>query len=315
MPDVEDAAFIGTPPLNASNSGTSVLPISAAFDDRAASRGITFTSISPEYFKLVRMPVRAGRNFESSDRLGAPSVAVVNESFARMMWPDADPIGQQFRIFGAEDLITVVGLVADTKYKSLNDVNEPFMYLPLDQAYQQTTVLQVRLRQDTPALRAAVREAVQAVEPGLPIPTVQSAIEAMSVSLLGARLGASLLGVFGVLALLLAAMGVYGVTAYVVGQRTAEIGIRTALGAPPSSVLGRLMGETLRVVGIGVVVGLAGGIGIGKVAASSLYGVGALDPLALTGASALLLAIALLGTWLPARRALRLDPIEALRSQ
>jgi len=315
LSDAEDAAFIGTPPLNASNSGTAVLPLSAASDDQTAARGTTLTSISPEYFRLVRMPLLAGRAFEATDRVGSPLVAVVNESFARMMWPDVEAVGQQFRIFGEDAPVTVVGLVRDTKYKSLNDVSEPFMYLPVEQSFEQSAVLQVRLREDTPALRAAVREAVQRVEPGLPIPAVQSAVEAMSISLLGARLAASLLGAFGVLALLLAAMGVYGVTAYVVGRRTAEIGIRTALGASTGSVMRALMAETLRVVGIGVVLGLAVGIGIGKLAAGSLYGVGALDPAALAGASGVLVAVAALGTWMPARRVLKLDPIEALRAE
>lgn len=314
MGDVEAAAFIGTPPLNASNSGTSVLPLAAAVDDRTAARGTTFTGVSPGYFDLVRLPLLSGRAIEVGDRNGAPRVAVVNQSFARMLWPDSDPVGQQFRIFGDEAPLTVVGLVRDIKYKSLNDANEPFMYVSLDQFHQQAAVLQVRLRQDTPALRTELRRIVQAVEPGLAIPAVQSAEEAMAISLLGAKLGASLIGAFGVLALLLAALGVYGVTAFVVGQRTAEIGIRTALGAPAGSVMRGLMVETLKVVGIGAVLGLAGGIGIGKVAASSLYGVGALDPVALASASGLLVAIAVLGTWLPARRALRMDPISALRA-
>ena len=133
--------------------------------------------------------------------------------------------------------------------------------------------------------------------------------------MLPARLGAGLISVFGGLALLLAAIGVYGVTAYVVGQRTSEIGIRTALGAPTGRVMRGLMGETLGVVGIGAVLGLAGGIAIGTVASSSLYGVGAFDVPTLLGATGLLIGIAVVGTWLPARRALRLDPIEALRAE
>jgi putative ABC transport system permease protein len=136
----------------------------------------------------------------------------------------------------------------------------------------------------------------------------------MGISLLGARIGASLLGVFGALALLLAAMGVYGVTAYVVGQRTVEIGVRTALGAPAGSVLRLLMSETLRIVSIGLVVGIGGGVGLGAVASSQLYGVGALDPVALGVASLVLIGVAVLGTWIPSRRALRNDPLLALRS-
>jgi ABC-type antimicrobial peptide transport system permease subunit len=137
----------------------------------------------------------------------------------------------------------------------------------------------------------------------------------MRISLLPARLGAGLLGAFGALALFLAALGVYGVTAYLVGQRTVEIGIRTALGASAGNVLRLVMGDTLLLVAVGCGVGLIGGIGVGRIAASWLYGVGALDPLALGSALAVLAAVGLLGAWLPARRALAVDPIRALRSE
>jgi ABC-type antimicrobial peptide transport system permease subunit len=176
-------------------------------------------------------------------------------------------------------------------------------------------VLQVRLANDTPAERAAVRRAVQALDPGLPLPPVTTMEDDMRISLLPARLGAGLLGAFGGLALFLASLGVYGVTAYLVGQRTAEIGIRTALGATGGSVLALMMRDTLTLVALGSSLGLAGGIGVGRVAASWLYGVGALDPFALGGAVGVLFTVALFGTWLPARRALAVDPVRALRSE
>jgi ABC-type antimicrobial peptide transport system permease subunit len=241
-------------------------------------------------------------------------VAIANESFARMMWPDDQAVGQQVR-FGGEDVVTVVGVVPDTKYKSLADRDEPFLYIPSTQSYRAALVLQVRLANDTPAARAAVRRTVQALDPALPLPAVTTMADDMRISLLPARLGAGLLGAFGGLALFLSSLGVYGVTAYLVGQRTAEIGIRTALGATAGNVLALVMRDTLLLVAIGSGLGMAGGIGIGRIASSWLYGVGALDPFALGGAVAALLTVALLGTWLPARRALAVDPIRALRSE
>ena len=312
---VEQAALIATPPLSGSNSGTSVLPASAPPTDRELSRGTTFTRVSDGYFEVARIPIREGRPILASDREGTPAVAVVNESFARRFWPDGGAVGSRFRLFGEEELTTVVGLVPDTKYKSLSDRDEPFMYLALAQSHSATASMQVRLREDTPAGREALRAAVQSIDPALPLAAARSAEDVMAISLLPARIGAGLLGFFGVLALLLAAMGVYGVTSYVVGQRTVEVGVRVALGAPAGGVLRLLMSDTLRVVSVGVVLGIAGGIGIGSLASSQLYGVGALDPTALLGASGVLVLMAMLGTWLPARRVLRSDPMAALRAE
>jgi predicted permease len=308
------ASLIGTPPLSGSNSGTSVLPATAAVGDREASRGTTFTPVADGYFELVSLPLLAGRSFEPGDREGAPRVAIVNESFARMFWAEGAAIGERFRIAGEDDLTTVVGLTRDTKYKSLNDAGEPFMYLPITQHFQSAAVIQARLRSDTPAARLALQAAVQAVDPSLAIAVPRSMADAMRVSLLPARVGAIFLGAFGSLALLLATIGVYGVTSYVVGRRTNEVGIRTALGAPSMAVLRLLMSETLRVVLVGSAAGVAGGVLIGTVASSQLYGVRAFDPAAILGASGVLVFTAVIGTWIPARRALRGDPVAALRA-
>jgi predicted permease len=311
---VEAATLIGFVPLSGSNSGTGVAPAAADPTDRSAFRGTTFTPVAPGYFAMFGIPILRGRAFDAGDREGGPAVAIANESFARMMWPDDQPVGQQVR-FGGEDVVTVVGVVPDTKYKSLADRDEPFLYIPSTQSYRAALVLQVRLANDTPAERAAVRRTVQALDPALPLPAITTMADDMRISLLPARLGAGLLGAFGALALFLSSLGVYGVTAYLVGQRTAEIGIRTALGATAGNVLALVMRDTLRLVAIGSGLGLAGGIGIGRIASSWLYGVGALDPFAMGGAVAALLTVTLLGTWLPARRALAVDPIRALRSE
>jgi len=314
LPGVEAATLIGFVPLTGSNSGTGVAPAEADPNDRAVYRGTTFTPVAPGYFEMFGIPILRGRAFDAGDREGAPAVAVVNESFATMMWPDREAVGQRVRLDG-DRLITVVGVVPDTKYKSLADRGEPFLYLPTTQRYQRALVLQVHLAEGTPAARAAVRRAVQSLDPGLPLPPMTTMADDMRISLLPARLGAGLLGAFGALALFLASLGVYGVTAYLVGQRTAEIGIRTALGATGGRVLGLVMRDTLVLVAVGSAIGLAGGIGIGRIASSWLYGVGAVDPAALAGAVGVLFTVALFGAWLPARRALTVDPIRALRSE
>lgn len=313
LPGVEAASMIRFIPLGGSNSGTSVWPASADVTDRRASRSTTLTTVSAGYFEMFGIPVVRGRPFAESDRANAPLVVVVNESFARMMWPDAEPVGQTIR-FDDSRSATVIGVARDIKYLSLSDENLPFLYRPLAQAYSGDMVLQVRVRDDTPAMRDAIRSTVQALDRGLPLTTVHSMQDDMAISLLPARAGAGFLAGFGALALLLATIGVYGVTAFLVGQRTREIGVRTALGATGSNVLTLMMRETLVLVTIGLVLGLVAAIGAGALLSSWLYGVGAFDPRPLVGAGGVLLTVALLGTWLPARRALRVDPVVALRA-
>jgi putative ABC transport system permease protein len=313
VPAVQAATLIRFVPLTGSNSGTGVALPSADPNDRSAFRGTTFTSVAPGYFAMFGIPVVRGRALEPSDDAAAPAVAVANESFARMMWPDGEPVGQAVR-FG-DQLITIVGVVPDTKYLSLNDRGEPFLYLPYAQQWTGDMVLQVRLATDAPDERAAVRAAVQAGDPGLPLGPVTSMADDMRLTMIPARVGAVLLSAFGLLALFLAAIGVYGVTSYLVGQRTAEIGIRAALGATPTNVLWLMMRETMVLVLFGLGGGLAGGMALGMLIAGWLYGIGPLDPRALGGASAVLLVVALVGIWLPARRALRIDPLTALRAE
>jgi predicted permease len=310
---VQAATLIRFVPLTGSNSGTGVALPSADPNDRSAYRGTTFTSVAPGYFAMFGIPVVRGRALEPSDNAAAPPVAVANESFARMMWPDDEPVGQGVR-FG-DQLVTIVGVVKDTKYLSLNDRGEPFLYLPYAQQWTADMVLQVRLATDSPGERAAVRAAVQASDPGLPLGPVISMADDMRLTMMPARLGAALLSAFGLLALFLAAIGVYGVTSYLVGQRTAEIGIRAALGATGANVLWLMMRDTVVLVLVGLGGGLAGGMALGTLIAGWLYGIGPLDPRALAGASATLLVVALAGIWLPARRALRVDPLTALRAE
>jgi ABC-type antimicrobial peptide transport system permease subunit len=176
-------------------------------------------------------------------------------------------------------------------------------------------VLQVRLAEDTPGARMAVRQAIQELDLALPLPMMTSMEDDMAISLLPTRVDAGVLGGFGAMALLLAIIGVYGVTAFLVGERTREIGVRSALGATARQVVQLMMRDTLRLAAVGVALGLAAGIGVGALISGWLYGVGAFDPRPLGGAGLVLLGVALVGTWLPARRALRVDPVTALRAE
>jgi predicted permease len=311
---VEAATLTSVIPLTGSSMGTGVARGEVDPNDQRAQRGTSFNTVAPGYFEMFGIPIVQGRAFDTSDRPEAPPVVVVNETLAHLLWPDEDPLGRTVH-FGGSQVFTVVGVARDVKYARLGERDAPFLYLPLTQDYRSTMVLQVRLADDTPAARAALRQAVQGLDPALPLPAVTTFADDMGLSLIPARAGAALLGTFGALALFLAAIGVYGVTAYLVGQRTAEIGIRAALGATRFDVLRLMMWDTLVLVAIGLGLGLAGGVGLGRVASSWLYGVGALDPAALAGASAVLLGVALAGTWLPARRALAIDPIQALKSE
>jgi predicted permease len=311
---VEAATLTSVIPLTGSSRGTGVARGEADPNDRRAVLGTSFNTVAPGYFAMFGVPLLRGRTFDGRDRRESAPVVVVNQTLARMLWPNDNPLGRTIR-FGGDGLYTVIGVVRDVKYASLGTRQEPFLYLSTTQQYEQAMVLQVRLTNDSPDERTALRRAVQALDPALPLAAVTDLRNDMELALTPARAGAGLLGIFGLLALFLAAIGVYGVTAYLVGQRTAEVGIRTALGATGRDVLRLMMRDTLVLVAIGLSVGLTGGIGIGKVASSWLYGVGALDLRALAGASALLLGVALAGTWLPARRALRVDPIAALKSE
>lgn len=311
---VEAASLAALVPLGGSNMGTGIAPASTDPTDRRSFRSTNFNVVSPGYFEMFGMPMARGRAFDEGDREGTTRVVILNETLARQLWPAEEAVGQTVRFEGEEPML-VVGVARDAKYNSLGERGVAFTYLPSTQRYRDDMVLQARLASDTPGARAALAEVIRRFDPALPAPVVAGMDEDMRISLLPARAGAGLLGGFGLLALFLAAIGVYGVTAYLVGQRTVEVGIRAALGATPRDVLRLMMRQTLWLVGIGLAIGLAAGVGLGALASGWLYGVGPLDPITLLGAGALLLAVAGLGTWIPARRALAVDPLVALRRE
>lgn len=228
----------------------------------------------------------------------------------RRLFPGGDPIGRPVR-FGRDGTpATIVGVAADSKYHRLGERDRAFICVPVLQSYRGDMTLLVRA---DPALAPLVEERIRAVEPGLPVSEVRTLADQVRLALLPARAGALLLGGFGLLALGLAAIGVYGLVAYSVRQRTREIAVRVALGASRAAVLRLLVGRSVALVGAGVAVGLGLALASTRVAGGFLYGVTATDPATFIGVALLMLAVAALASWLPARRALALDPMAALR--
>jgi putative ABC transport system permease protein len=269
--------------------------------------------ISPGYFQTMEIPLR-GRDFTERDKAQESRVAIVNETFAHRFFPGREAIGRRFNFDGPDKPYwEVIGVAADGKYNSLAEDQKPAFYRPLLRDYSTNATLVARTFGDPRAVLAALRSEVQGLDPTLPLYNVQPLTDHMNVPLFPFRMAATVLASFGVLAILLAAIGIYGVMSYIVAGRTREIGIRLALGAQLFAVLKLVLGQGLRLAAIGVGCGLVGAYLLTRVLASLLYGVSATDPATFVVVSLLLIAVALLATYIPARRATKVDPLVALR--
>jgi predicted permease len=277
------------------------------------------SNIDPDYLKTMRVPLLRGRAFTDFDDKKAPAVAIVNEAMASRLWPGQDPIGKRFSTKGPDGpFLEVVGLVRDGKYLFLGLSHEAFFYIPGKQTEGQIRTLQIRSSGVSPeSLMGPVEQEVHKLDAGLPILDLRT----MRHSLSGTngffifRVGAVFAGAMGLLGLMLAVVGVYGVVSYVASQRTREIGIRMALGASQKNILSLVLRQgTVMVVG-GIVVGLLAAVALTPVMANMLLEVSATDPLTYAGVTLLLAAIALWACYLPARRAMRVDPMLALRCE
>ena len=271
----------------------------------------TTIDVEPDYFTTTGIRLIRGRDFRDADRTG-PRVAIVNDTMARRYWPDADAIGKRFRFYVETDYREIVGVVETVKYGTLGEPPQPAAYRPLSQAYSDAAVLYVRSAGNPAAVIEPVRRAIHQHDPRMPIQNPQVVKDVISQSLWGANLAAGLLGTFGMLALALACVGLYGVMSYSVGQRTREIGLRMALGAGRRAVLGLVLRQGLTLVAAGVVLGLAGAFAISRFVGALLFA-STSDPVSFAGASLALMAVALVASLVPARRASRVDPIIALR--
>jgi len=314
LPGVRAASFAQNPPFSGG-------PVRSVYVEGAettpGNNGIlTLTEpVTPGYFGTVGIPILRGRDFQDSDRNGAVLVAIVNEAMAARFWPNQDALGKRFKFYGQE-YRQVIGIAKNSRYGDLSDRAVPaFIYTALAQTPAPAVTLHVRAVSDPVALLGVVRKEVQSFDRNLPIIQIQTASDMIRLDLWFPRLGAGMLSVFGLLALLLATVGLYGVMAYSVTQRSSEIGIRMALGARSSDVTKMLIRELMLLVLPGVVGGTLLAIGLARSVTSMLYGVSPYDPVTFVGAAAALFAVSLLASILPARRAMRVDPLIALRQE
>ena len=274
-----------------------------------------YSVVGPRYFETMEVPLTRGRGFTDADRPGAPAVVIVNEAFAKRFWGDADPIGKRISRNGENGpWIEVVGLARDGKYVSITESPRPFVYYPQLQM-PDGVIMHVRTTGDPRGLLTAARREVAVAAPNWMIERPRTLEEDIGASLLPQRIAAGLLGAFGVVALLLAAVGLYGVVAFAVAQRTREIGIRVALGAQGGEVLGLMLRQGMTLAGIGLLVGVPLAFVGARLVSAFLVGSGAADPVVFVGAAGLLAFVTLVASYVPARRASRVDPMLALRSQ
>jgi predicted permease len=331
LPGVEAASLdSGLPLADDSMIGEVRTPERAAGTTPEAPRpAARVHAAAPGHFRVLGVPVLRGRAVRPSDTAGAHRVALVSRRAAEALWPGRDPLGRRLWLsigWDEDDWAEVVGVVGDVQYTGLEadepaadeggpqavgDVYVPYAQLPgVDAAY-----LLVRTSGDPSAVASGLRERVREVDASLPVFDVMSLGERVERAYSELRFSASCLGAFALAALLLAALGVYGVMAYSVSERTAEMGVRMSLGARPADIARMVLGDGLALTAVGLALGLGAALALGGVLRSQLVGVAPSDPAALAGAAALLLAGALLAAWLPARRAARLDPTEAIRRE
>jgi predicted permease len=312
FPLVERATLANATPLLAGGFARTVFQEGQDTSDARAGRFVQISVVADDYFETLGVPIVAGRDFVATDGVGSPQVVVVNETMASRFWPGEEAMGKRFRFSGQAQLTEVVGIARDSKYNAIGEEPQPHLYQPLRQVPQAAVTVLVRTDNPEAAL-GVVRTAVQEMEPAMPLTGVFTMAAVLEQGLWAARLGAMLLSVFGALALTLAAVGVYGVMAYTVSQRTREIGVRLALGASAGSVQRQVLWQGLGLAAVGVAVGLTGGLALNRGIVGLMYDVSPYDPLMLTAVPLLLLTVAVVAIYLPARRASRVDPVVALR--
>jgi len=267
--------------------------------------------VGPNYFRTLRTPLHAGRDFSPQDAENLQPVAIVNQAFAERYWPGRNAIGRKIRTWGQSFII--VGLARNGKYRRLVYPAEPVVFLPLFQAYDDAVIIHARVGGDPQAFAAAVGRSVHELNPDLPVFNVTTLRSSMQLGSVFEMLAGAFAGAFGLLALLIAAVGIYGVVDYATRQRTREIGIRMAIGANPDNIFKLVLNQGLKLALIGLSVGLGMSIALTRLLRSMLFGVTEMDAPTIAGVSILLCAVTLAACYVPARRAAKTNPISALR--
>ncbi|MEM9407688.1 MAG: ABC transporter permease [Acidobacteriota bacterium] len=310
LPEIESIGYSDQLPLGMGNQDRSVGIPGYEFAE-GELQSLPYAQVREGFFETMGIRLVEGRTFDRTDTADSAPVIVINQQFAEHFWPGESALGRTVSTAGADR--TVVGVVETGKYQSLNEAARDYMYLPHRDRFTFAVTLVARTRGNVDAALRDIRRVVRDLDADLPLYNVRTMQSHMGIALMPARLAGGVLGLFGVLGLLLAAVGIYGVMAYSVAQRQKELGIRVALGADQPGVVKMMLKEGLRLAAIGVAFGLVGAVAASRLVAGMLYNVSALDPVAFGAVPALLLAVAALAVYVPARRASKVDPISALK--
>jgi putative ABC transport system permease protein len=316
-PGVTGAAYSDSIPLGFGLGKWNDVTVEGYAPKRGESLAVHHASVSPGYFDVLRMPLLAGRGFKPEDNENAPRVMIVNESFARRFFAGRDPVGRRVLLFGKP--FTIVGMVKDSKYFSLAEAPQPYFYMSFDQVHggsgENGVSFYARSDRDASGFVPVLRREMSAIDPNSAGLTAMALSDYISAAWFGPRLASVFLGVLGLIAMLLAGVGLYGVMAYSVSQRTREIGIRMALGADPDGVLRMVMRRGLLLALSGIAAGLVLALAAAPQIAPLLYHVSPADPISIAGAALFLIVVAVIASLIPALRATRVDPILALQEE
>jgi putative ABC transport system permease protein len=318
LPGVEAVGTVSALPLTGLASATSFYVADRPQPAAGQSPVADIRMADAGYFGALKIPLKQGRLFEARDRLDAPATVLINETLARELWPGQDPLGARLRIEWTDDpnaTVTVVGVVGDVRHDGLDGTVRPMIYYPRSQMPSGFMVLTVRSPEDPAALSASIRRIVRGIDPGVPVNEIATMGARVSRSVADRWYPMLLLGIFAALAAVLALVGIYGVVSYLVLQRTREMGVRVALGASSRDVLTLVLGQGLKLTGVGIALGLVGALAVTRLLRSQLYGVSATDPVTLVSVALLFTLVAILACLVPARRATRVDPMVAMRSE
>jgi putative ABC transport system permease protein len=315
LPGVQLAGVVTNLPLSRSNSSGTF-----AIDGRPTPPGearpqADWRMASPEYLQTMDIPLQTGRYFTERDTADAPNVMLIDETLAPLYWPNENPIGKRVALSNTRERIwrEIVGVVGAVKHRGLDADYRGTLYVPHSQMPWENLFLVVRTATEPTSMTAAVRAVIQSVDRNQPVYQIMTMEQRLSESLAQRRFSMLLLGLFAAVALLLAAVGLYGVMSYEVSQRTQEIGIRMALGAQAGEVLKLVVKQGMTLVCIGVGIGLITAFALTRLLTKLLFGVKATDPVTFAGVALMLVGVALLACWIPARRATKVDPMIALR--
>ena len=313
LPGVQSVTLARRLPLTLSGIAFANVVIDGYTPAKDEDMHLNYETVGPDYFRTMRIPLVQGRDFDERDNEDARGVVIINETMARHYWTGGDALGRRIKL--DKSWLQIVGIAKDVKNRTLNEALQPFLYVPFLQDYRSNMILVARTVIEPKTMFHAVRAETAALDPKIPMFDAKTFEQHIGLSLFLQRMAATILSIFGLLALSLAAVGVYGVMAYAVSQRTRELGIRISIGASRSDVLKLILGQGLTLSVVGLIGGLVTALVVTRFSAHLLYGVSSADPVTFTVIALLLLGVAVVSGYFPARRATRIDPVVALRME